>query len=209
MGRGMTRKQQQERTRKALLRAAGALFAEHGLARTSIDDIAAAAGFTKGAFYANFDSKEALFLAMLEQRFAERIAALDAILAAEQEIEQQARAGAADFVRYLGADPQWQRLFFEFAAHAGRHETFRRELVACYRSLRVRIAELYRRRLERLGIDTPIPVDQLTLMTFAMANGIALEQLLEPELVDEGLFGTMLTAFFSGVRELAGTSAAA
>ena len=41
----------------------------------------------------------------------------------------QARAGGGDFARYLTADPEWQRLFFEFAAHAGRDERFREELV--------------------------------------------------------------------------------
>ena len=82
---------------------------------------------------------------------------------------------------YVLADPEWQRLFFEFAAYAARHEDFRRELVKRYALLRNRIADLYRRRIERLGITAPVPVEQVSLMTFAMANGVALETLLEPE----------------------------
>ena len=39
--------------------------------------------------------------------------------------EEQARQAGADFARYLGADPEWQRLFFEFAAYAARNEEFR------------------------------------------------------------------------------------
>jgi AcrR family transcriptional regulator len=53
-------------TRKALLDSATALFAERGYARTSLDDIAAGARVTKGALYGHFDSKQALFRAVLE-----------------------------------------------------------------------------------------------------------------------------------------------
>lgn len=200
--RRLTRKQQQARTRTSLMQAATKLFAQRGLERVSIDDVAEAAGYTKGAFYANFRSKEDLFLAMLEERFAQRLDALDRILASEHEVEQQARESGADFVRYISADPEWQRLFFEFAAYASRNDEFRRALLERYRTLRERIATLYRRRLERLEIEPPIDLDKLALMTFAMANGIALERLLEPELVDEGLFATMLTAFFSGLAAM-------
>ena len=58
----LTRKERQTQTREALLASATSVLAEKGLHSASIDDIAAHAGFTKGAFYANFASKEALFL---------------------------------------------------------------------------------------------------------------------------------------------------
>ena len=45
-----------------------------------------------------------------------------------------------------------------------------------------------------------MPHDQIAVMTFAMANGIALEQLLEPDAVPDDLFGTMLMVFFTGLR---------
>jgi hypothetical protein len=41
------------------------------------------------------------------------------------------------------------------------------------------------------------------MMTFAMANGLALERMLEPEAVGEELFGQMLVVFFAGLRTLA------
>jgi AcrR family transcriptional regulator len=207
--RRLTRKEQQARTRSSLMRSAAKLFAERGLEQASIDDVAEAAGYTKGAFYANFKNKEELFLAMLEERFAERLDALDRILASEQEVEEQARAGGADFVRYISADPGWQRLFFEFAAYASRNDEFRAALLERYRSLRERIAELYRTRLERLDVDAPVALDKLALMTFAMANGVALEQLLEPDVVDAELFATMLMVFFAGLRTLSETAAVA
>ena len=51
--------------REAVLRAAAGLFAQHGYAATRLDDIAAAAGVTKPIVYRHFDSKKALYLALL------------------------------------------------------------------------------------------------------------------------------------------------
>ena len=139
---------------------------------------------------------------MLDERFAQRLAEIERIVESDAEVEDQVREAGSDFASYVLADPQWQRLFFEFAAYAARHEDFRRELVKRYALLRDRIADVYRRRIERLGITAPVPVEQVSVMTFAMANGVALEALLEPEAVSEDLFSTMLTVFFTGLGEL-------
>ncbi len=199
----LSRKEQQAHTRSRLMSSAAAVFADRGLERGSIDEVAERAGYTKGAFYANFASKEQLFLAMLEERFAERVAEMDRVVAGGGEPESQARAAGDDFVRYLSGDPEWQRLFFEFAAHAARNEQFREQLVERYRSLRGRMAVAYERQAERLGVTPPVPVEHIALMTFSMANGFALEKLLEPDAAPDELYGTMLAVFFKGLRALA------
>ena len=58
--------------------------------------------------------------------------------------------------------------------------------------------------MEREGLSEPLPLDQVALMTFAMANGFALEKLLEGEEVPDELYGTMLMVFFAGLEALAG-----
>ena len=200
----LTRKEKQAHTRARLIEAAGKVFARSGLHQASIDDVAEEAGFTKGAFYANFESKEELFLAMLDERFVARLAELERATAGDEAPEEQARQAGTDFSRAISADPEWERLFFEFAAHAGRNERFRVELVERYRALRARIEELYRQRLERDPemVEPPLPLDKIALMTFAMVNGMALEKMLEPDAVDDELYGTMLMIFFTGLRTL-------
>jgi AcrR family transcriptional regulator len=200
--RRLTRKQSQEHTRSRLIGAAASVFARRGLTHGSIDEVAAEAGFTKGAFYANFPSKEALVLAMLDARFDERLAQLQRLTSSDKEIEDQARDAGAEFAAYLAADPDWQRLFFEFAAHAGRTESFRDELVSRYRRLREGMARVFERRLGQLEDPSPVSMPDLALMTFAMANGFALERVLEPEAAPEELFSTMLVIFFAGLRAL-------
>jgi AcrR family transcriptional regulator len=171
--------------------------------KATVDEVAGAAGYTKGAFYANFRSKEELFLAMLDERFAERLAEIDHAIEGDEEPEVQARAVGADFTRAISADPEWERLFFEFVAHAARNEDFREELVTRYRSIRKRTGELFERRAERFDVGSPIPIEQVALMTFAMANGFALEKLLEPDAIPDDLYPTMLAIFFTGLRTLA------
>jgi AcrR family transcriptional regulator len=202
--RRLTRKEKQAHTRSRLIQAAGTVFARRGLHHASIDDVAEEAGFTKGAFYANFASKEELFLAMLDVRFASRLEELERATASDESPEEQARQAGADFSRAIAADPEWERLFFEFAAHAGRNEPFRRELVKRYRGLRKQIEELYRRRIERDPEmeASPLSLERVALMTFAMVNGMALEKMLEPDAVDDELYGTMLMIFFTGLRTL-------
>jgi AcrR family transcriptional regulator len=200
----LSRKEKQANTRSRLLEAAGSVFAQRGLHGASIDEVAEQAGFTKGAFYANFGSKEELFLAMLDEQFAARVAELERATSGDEAPEEQARQAGVDFSRAIGADPEWERLFFEFAAHAGRNEQFRAELVQRYRTLRGRIEELYRQRIERDPemTDPPLALDKIALMSFAMVNGMALEKMLEPDAVDDELYGTMLMIFFTGLRTL-------
>lgn len=203
----LSRKQRQAHTRARLMRSAACIAAQRGLERASLDAVAEHAGFTKGAVYANFESKEDLFLSMLDVRFAERLAELDRILSSEDDPDTQARAAAAGFIAAIESDPQWERLFFEFTVYAARNEDFRAELVARYRTMRERIAELLAARAARLAIEPVLPPEQVATMTFAMANGIALERLLEPEAVPDGLYPEMMAVFFTGLRARAAARA--
>jgi len=196
----LTRKERQAHTRARLMHSAATVAARRGLERASLDEVAEDAGFTKGAVYANFESKEDLFLAMVDAHFGARLEELDRILSTEQDPDRQAREAAEGFVRALSAEPEWQRLFFEFAIYAARNEEFRGQLVERYRALRDRIAELLARRAERLGLEPVIPPTDVAAMTFAMANGMALERMLEPDAVPDSLFPEMMAVFFTGLR---------
>jgi AcrR family transcriptional regulator len=199
----LTRKEKQAHTRSCLMKSAAKVFASRGLEQASVEEVAENAGFTKGAFYANFKSKEELFLAMLDEHFAERLREIDEAISTEQSLEGQTRRVGRDFMRAVDADPEWERLFFEFAAYAARNEDFRQELVTRYGALRERIAAMFAERKEEFGMVPGISPEATALMTFAMANGVALEKLLEPEAVPEELYGTMLFVFFTGLQTLA------
>lgn len=189
-------------TRESLLRSAAKLFCRDGLEGASVDKVAQEAGYTKGAFYANFKSKEELFLVMLDERFAAEIERLDRMLAGEREPGEEARDAAQDFIGFVHRDPAWPKLYFEFAAYAARNESFRRELVTRQRALRGRIVEIYRRWSADFPAEPPLPLADIAAMTFAMADGFLLDQLIDPDLDDE-LYATMLAVFFRGLQAIA------
>jgi AcrR family transcriptional regulator len=199
----LSRKEKQAHTRTCLMESARRIFARRGLDQASIDEVAADAGYTKGAFYANFKSKEELFLAMLDERFAERVEELDRVLATDGTVEDHAREAGASFMRYLAADPEWQRLFFEFTAYAARNEEFREELVTRYRTVRKRMAEVFHEHAKAQGIESSVErKEPIALMLCAMANGVALENLVDPDAVDDDLYPNMLVIFFAGLRAM-------
>src|SRR6266536_6336353 len=86
----LTPERRRAMTRQHLLEAAAIVFARDGFQGSSLDEIAATAGFTKGAVYSNFKSKDDLFLAVLEQRFERGHAAIREALDAERPLDTPA-----------------------------------------------------------------------------------------------------------------------
>ncbi|MET0559726.1 MAG: TetR/AcrR family transcriptional regulator [Solirubrobacterales bacterium] len=203
----LSNKEKRAETRRCLMTAAARAFARHGLERTSIDQVAEDAGFTKGAFYANFKNKKELFLAMLDERFGERMEEIERVIAGEGTASEKASRAGEDFASMLEANPDWNRLFFEFNSYANRDEEFREELLTRYRWMRERLARALEARAEELGLPPSLSGEQLATMAIAIGNGFALEAMLEPEAVPAGTLGTMLTIFFAGVRSLEGPPA--
>jgi AcrR family transcriptional regulator len=200
--RAMTRRQKQAETRSSLLRSAAKLFCRHGLEGASVEEVAQDAGYTKGAFYSNFKSKEELFLVMLDEKFGSELDRIDELLAGTGEPGDEARDAAQDFVRYIHSDPEWPRLYFEFVAYAARNDEFRQELATRHRALRARLTEIYRRWSADFPAPPPIPIEDVAAMTDFMGDGFILDQLVDPELDDE-LYATMLAIFFRGLQAMA------
>jgi AcrR family transcriptional regulator len=184
------------------MRSAAKVFADRGLQQASIDEVAEQAGFTKGAFYANFKNKEELFLAMLDERFAQRIEDIETVIAGEGTAVEKARRYGDTFAQTLRADREWERLFFEFSAYAARDEDFRQELVTRYRAMRKRIAAALEADAKERAKEPTLPAEHIALMTSAMSNGFALEKLLEGDAVPDELYGTMLMVFFAGLEAI-------
>lgn len=112
----LCRSESQQLTRQKLLVAARRLFAEHGYGGTSLEAVAREAGFSKGAVYSNFDSKEQMFLAVLQEHRDETHLSLLAILDAEPPIpELLQRIG--DWGDNCAQGGIWGYLALEYARH--------------------------------------------------------------------------------------------
>lgn len=118
-------------TRQNLLDAALDVFAEFGFGRATVERVCDRAGYSRGAFYSNFDSMDELFLAMWEQRFHWL---LDGLREAMRAPLPQSRPGdfpvqgVARVISAMPVDDKWYRVNAEFAAHALREPSLRRVL---------------------------------------------------------------------------------
>src|SRR6476661_7420475 len=94
----LTRAQRKKQTRERLLEAAGRMFVKKGFVATSVEDIAEAAGYTRGAFYSNFDGKPELLLELL-QRDHDRARANRRAIVEEGGTGEQMKARAIAYYR--------------------------------------------------------------------------------------------------------------
>jgi AcrR family transcriptional regulator len=168
----------------------------------SIDLIAKRAGYTKGAFYAHFSSKEQLFLTVLEQKFAADLERLQAAMAGDGEATDEARQAAGEFLRHLDRDPEWPRLYQEFAVHAARNEGFRVQFAARQRELRAGIADVFARWASSFGVRSPVDPEDIAAMTFFMADGFLIDRIIDPA-IDDRLYTTMIEIFLRGLLAMA------
>jgi AcrR family transcriptional regulator len=202
----LSRKEKQAKTRSALLASAAKLICRKGIGEASVEDISTDAGYTKGAFYANFKSKEEMFLVMLDEAYAEELERLEAHLPGEGAPADEVRESAEDFLQFVRSDPEWPRLYFEFVVYAARNPEFRDELATRNRAMRERIAQVienWRRNWgEKSDVDPPFPFEDIAQMLFCMADGFLIAQMIEPD-IDAGLYGTMNATLFRGIAATA------
>lgn len=181
MGVRLSRAEQTLANREAILTAAREQFEAHGYHGASVDGIAAAAGFSKGAIYSQFGSKDDLMLAVLETRIHQRDAEVEAFIAA---------AGAdlqpADVVRQaLGlsiASLPWQVALLEFRIHAWRNPAINARYQALHQRTIDKVARTMAVLGERIGGLGRHTEEQVAVAFLAGGTGMVIERLVDPDL---------------------------
>ena len=113
------KRRRREETRQRLLDAALEVFARNGYERATVDEIVRDAGFSKGAFYVHFQSKEDLFWAMLDDRSTRNQEAFRQILHPEESLRDNIRGLLTAIFTLEKQNPSWPATLMEFIAHAG------------------------------------------------------------------------------------------
>lgn len=175
-----------------MLNAAAEVFAEQGFAAATLEDIAETAGFSKGAVYSNFTSKDELFYALMTERITERVNSATQGIAQESGAGAQALEVGRRLTEKLAEQPDWHLLFIEFWARAVRDPQLREEFARRRRPIRIPIVELIEKAADDLGVELPVPADHFAIAVLALSNGLAIESLADPASVPAQLFGTML-----------------
>jgi len=207
------RRERREDVRSRLLAAAIRVFSERGYEGASLERVAEAAGFSKGAVYSNFASKDELFFSLVASRIDERIKAVHEATkkqaasasttakapAGENAAESAARV-AGKVLRAAGeADPEWQLLFLEFWLRCARNDALRSNLSELRREMRGRIADLVEAEAKTAGasISRGEAMD-LATTSLALSNGLGIEGIIDPEAVSPNLFSEILSRIVAG-----------
>ena len=198
---GASRSRQAERTRatrRKLLDAAKRVFAQDGFEAARLEDIASGAGYTRGAFYAHFDSKEDIFFALFEEWVGERIDSLTTAL--RRHADQQSKLEALR-THYAGLakDRRLVLISMEFKLFAMRHPEAHARLRSRHRRIRASIAEMFSEIMGALGRTIPIAYPAAAASLAAVSQGLLLENLIDPKTLSDDDVRRVLGMFFDSV----------
>ena len=168
-------------TREKLFEAAARVFEEQGIGGASIEAIAAAAGFTRGAFYSNFKSKDELIIAMLEDHVEQSIGRIRDLLEKHKNL--------ADFIDALKTMSRSQQdplgrsplLHMEMILFVARAEKRRPELAKRLRARKKLVTDIIETTARNSGRKTILDPTWAGALVLALKDGFRLHRLIDPE----------------------------
>lgn len=176
----LTRRESQARTRERLIEVASEELIRNGYRRTSLERVAEAAGFSKGAVYSNFASKEELVLAVLDRRFLHNLDRLrDGLLAAPE--NPGARIGVVSrWWAEVISEPGWGVLIFDLAGHSGDKPEILDQMRQREHRIIRNVAMLVADEAQRFDIDLPMSVEAVATILVSLGSGLAFSRQLDP-----------------------------
>ena len=179
-----------ENTRARLVRASLDVFVEKGIDGATVDDLVKAAGFTRGAFYSSFSSKEEVFIALFNEVTAELMAIANSSVesaVADVEADESCSILEADDAQVMlavfeGIRPfgrQWYLLYSDAIARSLRDEALRAELAEQRERMRNQIGALLTTRLEASGERALLPVEDLAQLLMGIFIDLLVREQLE------------------------------
>ncbi|MFE7604762.1 TetR/AcrR family transcriptional regulator [Brachybacterium paraconglomeratum] len=179
-----------ENTRAKLVRASLDVFVEKGIDGATVDDLVKAAGFTRGAFYSSFSSKEEVFIALFDEVTAELMAIANSSVesaVADVEADESCSILEADDAQVMlavfeGIRPfgrQWYLLYSDAIARSLRDETLRAELAGQRERMRNQIGALLATRLAASAERALLPVEDLAQLLMGIFIDLLVREQLE------------------------------
>lgn len=169
----LTREQSQAQTRARLLEAARREVAQKG-AGASVRDIAEAAGYTQGALYAQFESKEMLLLELLRGHMEREIGELERLLATDA--PGGVRAALDGWLGQMNSDLDWSLLAMELQLLARRDAVFAKHYDKLFADHRAAMGRLVERLFKEEGRKLPASGEEIAGALMALAHGLVLQR---------------------------------
>ncbi|WP_020666743.1 TetR/AcrR family transcriptional regulator [Amycolatopsis nigrescens] len=175
----LTRAESQARTREQLVATAKDLFLRDGYSATSLEKVADEAGYSKGAVYSNFRSKDELCLAALDRIHQEQAELMAESLVGAEGMDGLLTAFQAWAERSIG-DEAWTALEVEFATNARHDPEIRRELAVRDKAIRDSIAGLLTSYSDRFDIVLPMSADDTATALLSLGIGLGVQRAIDP-----------------------------
>jgi AcrR family transcriptional regulator len=186
--------------RDELLTAALQVFARRGYRQAGVDEIAAAAGYSKGALYWHFSGKEDLLLTLLEERIDAPTRELVALLESAPPDRDMSVEASAEFARRLTTQRDAVLLENEYWSLAIRDPELRALYAERQTELRGAVARALEARARHLGSPgLPMPAEDVARIVMSIAGGLAVDELIEPGSVRPDLLGEALAVVYAGL----------
>jgi len=198
----LSREDSRDQTTQRLLDAAQKLIAKKGLSAASVEDIAAAAGYTRGAFYSNFSSKGDLFIELLRRDHEETHAELAALRSDALPLDLIQKRTREIYGR-LYRDNESFMNWTEARLLAARDTKFRSKLNALFAQKRGQIAEFVNYFYQRAGVAAPVPEGTMALGFIALVEGVKLSMLSSPADMTPETAESILTTFIDAIMKVA------
>ena len=196
----LTPERRRAMTRQHLLDAAAIVFARNGFHGSTLDEVAATAGFTKGAVYSNFKSKDDLFLELVDDRIDRQFAVVSEIL------ESGSRDASEQFPRIreiFRSDMFWDdnfiTLWLEFVLYARRNPEAQAKLAASVQRSRAQVQALIEHEYATIGVSPAYPTRELAEISLALFNGLGLDRLVNPSGVTDETLDTTLSFLYAAM----------
>jgi AcrR family transcriptional regulator len=165
-------------TVERLLDAALETFADLGFAAASVEDICRRGGFTRGAFYSSFRTKDELFAALFNRETARNLARAEEQLVGLEDEDDPVSVAVERCLSTFRADRTWVLVHTEYALYAARHPQAAAALRRHAEELHRRLTALIEAAAERIGLRLTLPANRLARIVLALHDGVVIREVL-------------------------------
>jgi AcrR family transcriptional regulator len=194
----LTREQSRDQTRERLLDAARAIFTKKGFVGASVEDIAHAAGYTRGAFYSNFAGKPELLVELLRRDHEAMQVELRAIFETESSREDM-EARVTNWFSRRSRDNKAFLLWVEAKLLAARDARFRKRFHAFMKEKREQLAAYIEEFAARAGSPIELAPDLLAIGLIGLCDGVQFLAMADPREITAPVVEEVLGRFFARV----------
>ncbi|MFJ3057918.1 TetR/AcrR family transcriptional regulator [Herbaspirillum sp. NPDC087042] len=180
----LSREQSREQTRERLLAAAHAVFMQKGYALASVEDISTAAGYSRGAFYSNFDDKTQLFFELLRSEGEGIDREFQRILGGSATDAASLQEALADQYSRLYQDDKCSLLWMEARIVALRDEKFRVQFDGFLEERYRQITHFVEAYCHLTGTPPAAPPREIAIGLMALCEGVSFSYRCVPHIVD-------------------------